>query len=187
MGTYVQCGFFLRKNPLSIVVSENGRSENAERGCSSNKPCNPIYFVLILLAPVCKPHSCQARAEKSGMGRRCGKLRDNHPAKRHPKIKGKPQILREKTQEDCSGGTTNPLDACQDKRRVKGSFVRHGGLRISAESSRRDAPHAFKTPRLAGDHTARDHPFPSRTRKLSLAGPMVLHGRPCGRLGDRRH
>ena len=45
-------------------------------------------------------------------------------------------------------------------------------------------PSAFK---FAGDHTARDHPFPSRTRKLSLAGPMVLHGRLCGRLGDRRH
>src|ERR1700747_726321 len=31
------------------------------------------------------------------------------------------------------------------------------------------------------------HPFPSRTRKLSLAGPMVLHEKLCGRLGDRRH
>ena len=40
--------------------------------------------------------------------------------------------------------------------------------------------------KFAGDHTARDHPFPSRTRKLSLAGPMVLHRRLCGRLGDRR-
>ena len=35
----------------------------------------------------------------------------------------------------------------------------------------RQAPFKF-----AGDYTARDHPFPSRTRKLSLAGPMVLHG-----------
>jgi hypothetical protein len=31
------------------------------------------------------------------------------------------------------------------------------------------------------------HPFPSRTRKLSLVGPMVLHAQVCGRLGDRRH
>src|SRR5271154_5831884 len=31
------------------------------------------------------------------------------------------------------------------------------------------------------------HPFPSRTRKLSPAGPMVLHGQLCGRLGRRRH
>ena len=46
---------------------------------------------------------------------------------------------------------------------------------------------ALKTPQFAGDHTARDHPFPSRTRKLSLAGPMVLHGRLCGRLGYCRH
>jgi hypothetical protein len=169
MGTYVQGGFFLRKNPLSIMVSENGRSENAERGCSSNKPCNPIYFVLILLAPVCKSHSCQARAEKSGMGRCCGKLRDNHPAKRHPKIKGKPQ-------------DNHPAKRLPSSKANCRSFVRHGGLRISADGS-----NAVKAPQLAGDHTARDHPFPSRTRKLSLAGPMVLHGQPCGRLGDRRH
>jgi hypothetical protein len=32
----------------------------------------------------------------------------------------------------------------------------------------------------------RPHPFPSRTRKLSSPGPMVLQGRPCGRVGCRR-
>src|SRR5258708_30447298 len=31
------------------------------------------------------------------------------------------------------------------------------------------------------------HPFPSRTRELSPAGPMVLHAKVCGRLGRRRH
>src|SRR5690349_19805422 len=31
------------------------------------------------------------------------------------------------------------------------------------------------------------HPFPSRTRKLSPAGPMVLHGKLCGSVGRRRH
>src|SRR5438067_10105080 len=30
------------------------------------------------------------------------------------------------------------------------------------------------------------HPIPSRTRKLSPPGPMVLHGSPCGRVGRRR-
>src|SRR5690606_34920403 len=30
------------------------------------------------------------------------------------------------------------------------------------------------------------HPFPSRTRKLSPSSPMVLHGRPCGRVGRCR-
>src|SRR5690606_34873665 len=30
------------------------------------------------------------------------------------------------------------------------------------------------------------HPFPSRTRKLSPSSPMVLHGKPCGRVGRRR-
>ena len=31
----------------------------------------------------------------------------------------------------------------------------------------------------------RSHPFPSRTRKLSSSGPMVLHGQLCGRVGRR--
>src|SRR5438045_6666748 len=30
------------------------------------------------------------------------------------------------------------------------------------------------------------HPIPSRTRKLSPPGPMVLQGEPCGRVGRRR-
>ena len=32
----------------------------------------------------------------------------------------------------------------------------------------------------------RPHPFPSRTRKLSSPGPMVLQGQLCGRVGRRR-
>ena len=32
----------------------------------------------------------------------------------------------------------------------------------------------------------RSHPFPSRTRKLSSPGPMVLQGQPCGRVGRCR-
>ena len=31
------------------------------------------------------------------------------------------------------------------------------------------------------------HPFPSRTRKLSPAGPIVLHAKVCGRVGSCRH
>ncbi len=31
----------------------------------------------------------------------------------------------------------------------------------------------------------RSHPFPSRTRKLSSSGPMVLRARVCGRVGSR--
>src|SRR5665213_4443138 len=31
------------------------------------------------------------------------------------------------------------------------------------------------------------HPFPSRTRKLSSPAPMVLGGRPPGRVGRRRN
>src|SRR5256885_8520459 len=33
---------------------------------------------------------------------------------------------------------------------------------------------------------AESHPFPSRTRKLSPPAPMVLGGRPPGRVGRRR-
>ena len=33
---------------------------------------------------------------------------------------------------------------------------------------------------------AKSHPIPSRTRKLSSPAPMVLQGRPCGRVGRRR-
>ena len=29
------------------------------------------------------------------------------------------------------------------------------------------------------------HPFPSRTRQLSLSAPMVLHAQVCGRVGRR--
>ena len=31
------------------------------------------------------------------------------------------------------------------------------------------------------------HPIPSRTRKLSLSEPMVLQGKPCGRVGRCRN
>src|SRR5947207_15753263 len=41
--------------------------------------------------------------------------------------------------------------------------------------------------KFVGDHTAGVHPFPSRTRKLSPAGPIVLHAKVCGRVGHRRH
>jgi hypothetical protein len=34
---------------------------------------------------------------------------------------------------------------------------------------------------------AESHPFPSRTRKLSLSAPMVLEGLPSGRVGHRRN
>ena len=78
----------------------------------------------------------------------------------------------------------HPPSATQDQRRTESFAQTRSGFRLKAPGAQ--APHAFKSPQFAGDHTARDHPFPSRTRKLSLAGPMVLHGRPCGRLGDRR-
>ena len=89
---------------------------------------------------------------------------------------GPGETIRDKQMPRQAAGN-HPPSAIQAQRRPDPSLR----LGISAAGS-----DARKTPQFAGDHTARDHPFPSRTRKLSLAGPMVLHGRLCGRLGDRR-
>src|SRR3954453_21337018 len=43
-----------------------------------------------------------------------------------------------------------------------------------------------KTPRFPVAIAAESHPFPFRTRKLSPPAPMVLGGRPPGRVGRRR-
>ena len=45
-------------------------------------------------------------------------------------------------------------------------------------------PQAASLPVVIG---AGSHPFPFRTRKLSLLPPMVLHGKLCGRVGRCRH
>src|SRR5438270_9965503 len=42
------------------------------------------------------------------------------------------------------------------------------------------------TPRFPVAIAAESHPFPSRTRKLSPPAPMVLGGKPPGRVGRRR-
>ena len=76
----------------------------------------------------------------------------------------------------------HPPSATQVQRR-RSACIKIG---ISAQGPPGNKAGTLKTSKFAGDHTARDHPFPSRTRKLSLAGPMVLHGQLCGRLGDRR-
>src|SRR6266851_2194166 len=41
-------------------------------------------------------------------------------------------------------------------------------------------------PRFPVVISKRLHPIPSRTRKLSSSEPMVLHGKPCGRVGRCR-
>src|SRR5206468_13082584 len=45
-------------------------------------------------------------------------------------------------------------------------------------------PQAPRLPVVIGSGS---HPFPFRTRKLSLLPPMVLHGKLCGRVGRCRH
>jgi hypothetical protein len=106
------------------------------------------------------------------------------PAKRHPRSKANRRSFCATTLGISAGSFWRNAPHAFKTVKFKGEkqILRADALRISAQGS-----DALKAPRLAGDHTARDHPFPSRTRKLSLAGPMVLHGQPCGRLGDRRH
>src|SRR3954471_4980182 len=58
---------------------------------------------------------------------------------------------------------------------------------LSRHSSRKRAeaePQAASLPVVIGSGS---HPFPFRTRKLSLIPPMVLHGKLCGRVGRCRH
>src|SRR5437899_5841645 len=54
----------------------------------------------------------------------------------------------------------------------------------SSSSERRGGPQTASLPVVIG---AGSHPFPFRTRKLSLLPPMVLHGKLCGRVGRCRH
>src|SRR5437763_5315702 len=48
----------------------------------------------------------------------------------------------------------------------------------------KEGPQAASLPVVIGSGS---HPFPFRTRKLSLIPPMVLHGKLCGRVGRCRH
>jgi hypothetical protein len=54
----------------------------------------------------------------------------------------------------------------------------------SSHRERRGEPQAASLPVVIGSGL---HPFPFRTRKLSLIPPMVLHGKLCGRVGRCRH
>src|SRR3979411_3321316 len=56
--------------------------------------------------------------------------------------------------------------------------------RRSSHSERRRNPRQLSLPVVIGSGS---HPFPFRTRKLSLIPPMVLHGKLCGRVGRCRH
>jgi hypothetical protein len=54
------------------------------------------------------------------------------------------------------------------------------GFRLAAQTPRKRLNLSVILPRGL-------HPFPSRTRKLSPAGPIVLHAKVCGRVGRCRH
>ena len=51
----------------------------------------------------------------------------------------------------------------------------------------RQRDHGSASTRFPVAIAAGSHPFPSRTRKLSPPAPMVLEGRPSGRVGRRRN
>ena len=59
---------------------------------------------------------------------------------------------------------------------------RHGSRDAMPGSEMRRKAERFPVTIAAGSH-----PFPSRTRKLSLPAPMVLGGRPSGRVGRCRN
>jgi hypothetical protein len=52
------------------------------------QPINFVGFIEFeVIGARLQPHSCSAREKPSGTRRRRGKLRANHPAKRHPRSK----------------------------------------------------------------------------------------------------
>ena len=60
---------------------------------------------------------------------------------------------------------------------------REGLPTIARDRERRRDPRQTSMPVVIGSGS---HPFPFRTRKLSLIPPMVLHGKLCGRVGRCR-
>ena len=65
-----------------------------------------------------------------------------------------------------------------------GDMPRRSSERSRSPRQRRTGPQAASLPVVIGSGS---HPFPFRTRKLSLIPPMVLHGKLCGRVGRCRH
>ena len=63
-------------------------------------------------------------------------------------------------------------------------WTSRNGLSAEARKRAKEGPQAASLPVVIGSGS---HPFPFRTRKLSLIPPMVLHGKLCGRVGRCRH
>jgi hypothetical protein len=64
------------------------------------------------------------------------------------------------------------------------SWQAYGRVAPKRRKARRRNPRQLSLPVVIGSGS---HPFPFRTRKLSLIPPMVLHGKLCGRVGRCRH
>ena len=75
-------------------------------------------------------------------------------------------------------GQNGPLRLEPCTQRTQSLPTRHGGSAIGPSAARRQ----FLLVAIAEG----PHPIPSRTRSLSLPAPMVLQGRPCGRVGRRQ-
>ena len=81
-----------------------------------------------------------------------------------------------------------------DRKTICGTRTIQGSRQIVWDDRRRDETRLIAAPHAAGPRTtsfpvvigAGSHPFPFRTRKLSLPPPMVLHAQVCGRVGHCR-
>ena len=83
-----------------------------------------------------------------------------------------------------SGHFSGPLRSDRSQEEASSSAVRPPGRLGSATPP--DSCPRRNAPRGPAATAAGAHPDPYRTRKLSRPAPMVLQGRPCGRLGRRR-
>src|SRR5215468_4336380 len=85
-------------------------------------------------------------------------------------------------------GVTALFEDCLGRPTVAPPALAEGKLeRAARESARQRAkggPQAASLPVVIGSGS---HPFPFRTRKLSLIPPMVLYGKLYGRVGRCRH
>src|SRR5687767_5173805 len=56
----------------------------------------------------------------------------------------------------------------------------------SISLARRSQPKHIQTQKILVTLAERQHPFPSRTRKLSSPAPKILRGQPFGKIGRRQ-
>ena len=111
---------------------------------------------------------------------------DRRHAATHAAVRGAPGEVQVVTH-----NRTHSFDVCREFVEGHCRYDHHLAHRARAVTGHCPEPLATRQPGFAlrfflATIPERSHPFPSRTRKLSSPGPMVLQGRPCGRVGRRR-